>query len=213
MSSVALSDRFDRALVYATHVHAGQLRKGTDVPYIAHLVAVAALVMEHGGDEDQALAALLHDAAEDQGGEVRLADIRARFGERVEAIARGCSDALPATGEEKPPWKLRKEEYLRHLEPVDHDVLLVSAADKLHNARAILLDYREDHEALWERFNGGREGTLWYYRKIVRVLARRLPGPVTRELADTVARLEELAAQAGGASMGGASAGGKPSGR
>lgn len=204
MSPVALSDRFDRALVYATQVHAGQLRKGAEIPYIAHLLAVAALVLEHGGDEDQAIAALLHDAAEDQGGEVRLADIRASFGERVEAIARACSDALPAAGEEKAPWKQRKEEYLRHLEHVDPGILLVSAADKLHNARAILLDYREQREALWIRFKGGREGTLCYYRKISKLLARLLPGPLTHELADTVARLDEIAARAGGASVGGA---------
>jgi (p)ppGpp synthase/HD superfamily hydrolase len=162
MSPVALSDRFDRALVYATEVHAGQLRKGTQIPYIAHLLAVAGLVLEHGGDEDQAIAALLHDAAEDHGGEVRLADIRGRFGDRVEAIVRECSDALPVGAEPKKPWKERKEAYLSHLEHADEGVLLVSAADKLHNARAVLLDYRDVGEAVWTRFKGGREGTLCY---------------------------------------------------
>jgi (p)ppGpp synthase/HD superfamily hydrolase len=196
MSPVALSDRFDRALVYATEVHAGQLRKGTQIPYIAHLLAVAGLVLEHGGDEDQAIAALLHDAAEDHGGEVRLADIRGRFGERVEAIVRGCSDALPVGGEPKKPWKERKEAYLSHLEHADEGVLFVSAADKLHNARAVLLDYRVVGEAVWERFKGGREGTLCYHRKVAKVLERRLPGSLTRELAETVAHLDQLLAAA-----------------
>ncbi len=196
MSPIALSDRFDRALVYATQVHAGQLRKGTPIPYIAHLLAVAALVLEHGGDEDQAIAALLHDAAEDHGGEVRLADIRGRFGGTVEAIVRECSDALPVGGEPKKPWKERKEAYLARLEHADEGALLVSAADKLHNTRAVLLDYRKVGEAVFERFTGGREGTLCYYRKVVKVLERRLPGSLTCELAETVARLDQLAAAA-----------------
>ena len=196
MSPVALSDRFDRALIYATQVHAGQLRKGTEIPYVAHLLAVAALVLEHGGDEDQAIAALLHDAAEDHGGEVRLADIRGRFGGRVEAIVRDCSDALPVVGEPKKPWKERKDDYLRHLEQVDESVLLVSAADKLHNARAVLLDYQEVGEAVFERFKGGRDGTLCYYLKVAKVLARLLPGSLTRELAETVAHLDKLVAAA-----------------
>ncbi|MHB8870619.1 MAG: HD domain-containing protein [Thermoleophilia bacterium] len=198
MSPVALSDRFDRALVYATHVHAGQVRKGTKIPYVAHPLAVAALVLEHGGGGDETIAALLHDAAEDQGGEERLADIRARFGERVADIVRACSDDLPALGEEKREWRERKEAYLAHLEVVDEGVLLVSSADKLHNARAILLDYREDGEDLWARFKGGREGTLWYYGEVVRILGKQSPGMLTEEIADTVARLTELAARAAG---------------
>jgi 5'-deoxynucleotidase YfbR-like HD superfamily hydrolase len=192
MSSIVLSDRFDRALVYATHIHAGQRRKGTGIPYVAHLLAVAALVLQNGGDEDQAIAALLHDAAEDHGGELRLADIRGRFGERVAAIVRACSDALPAPGEPKADWRPRKETYLAHLALASPDAVLVSAADKLDNARALLLDYQELGEALWGRFNAPRDGTLWYYREVVEVLERRLPGPLTRELADTVARLGQL---------------------
>jgi (p)ppGpp synthase/HD superfamily hydrolase len=170
------------------------LRKGTQIPYVAHLLAVAALVLEHGGDEDQAIAALLHDAAEDHGGEVRLADIHGRFGDRVEAIVRGCSDALPVLGQPKGAWPERKEAYHGHLEHVDESVLLVSAADKLHNARAVLLDYREVGEAVWKRFKGGREGTLWNYRALVEVLERRLPGSLSREFAETVGHLEERVA-------------------
>lgn len=197
MSTVALSGRFDCALVYATHVHAGQVRKGAEIPYVAHTLAVAALVLEHGGREDEAIAALLHDAAEDQGGEERLADIRGRFGERVEMIVRACSDDLPALGEQKRGWRERKEAYLAHLEVVDESVLLVSAADKLHNARAILLDYGTVGEEIWDRFKVSRDETLWYYRRVSEILTKRLPGPLTRELADTVARLDELAAGPG----------------
>jgi len=197
VSTVALSGRFDCALVYATHVHAGQVRKGAEIPYVAHTLAVAALVLEHGGREDEAIAALLHDAAEDQGGEERLADIRGRFGERVEMIVRACSDDLPALGEQKRGWRERKEAYLAHLEVVDESVLLVSAADKLHNARAILLDYGTVGEEIWDRFKVSRDETLWYYRRVSEILTKRLPGPLTRELADTVARLDELAAGPG----------------
>jgi (p)ppGpp synthase/HD superfamily hydrolase len=194
---VTLSDRFDRALVYATHVHAGQVRKGTPIPYVAHLLAVAALVLEHGGDEDQAVAALLHDAAEDHGGEERLADIGARFGERVEAIVRECSDALPAPGEPKGEWKGRKQAHLDHLVEAEESVLLVVAADKLHNARAIVLDYREVGEQVWGRFKGSPEDTLRYYRTIVETLGQRLPGSLTAELARTVAQLEKIVTGAG----------------
>jgi len=197
VSTVALSGRFDCALVYVTHVHAGQVRKGAEIPYVAHTLAVAALVLEHGGREDEAIAALLHDAAEDQGGEERLANIRGRFGERVADIVRACSDDLPAPGEQKRGWRERKEAYLAHLEVVDESVLLVSAADKLHNARAILLDYGTVGEEIWDRFKVSRDETLWYYRRVSEILTKRLPGPLTRELADTVARLDELAAGPG----------------
>ena len=197
MSSDDLSGRFDFALVYATQVHAGQVRKGAEIPYVAHTLAVAALVLEHGGREDEAIAALLHDAAEDQGGEEQLANIRGRFGERVADIVRACSDDLPALGEQKRGWRERKEAYLAHLEVVDESVLLVSAADKLHNARAILLDYGTVGEEIWDRFKVSRDETLWYYRRVSEILTKRLPGPLTRELADTVARLDELAAGPG----------------
>ena len=192
---LTLSGRFGRALAYATEVHAGQLRKGAHIPYAAHLLAVASLVMEHGGDEDVVIAALLHDAAEDHGGEARLTDIRVRFGDQVSHICRGCSDALPAAGEPKEEWRPRKERYLHHLEEeADSGTLLVSAADKLHNTRAILLDYREVGETVFDRFRASRDDTLWYYRRCVAVLDDRLKSPLTRELARTVSRLDRAIA-------------------
>src|SRR5258707_12025603 len=128
-----LTDRFDRALLYATHVHGGQVRKGTSTPYVAHLLAVAATVLEYGGDEDLAIAALLHDSVEDQGGKARLEDVRNRFGKRVARIVEGCSDSLADTagGERKARWQERKETYIEHLRKADEDILRVSLADKV----------------------------------------------------------------------------------
>jgi (p)ppGpp synthase/HD superfamily hydrolase len=140
-----LTDRFDRALLYATHVHGGQVRKGTWTPYVAHLLAVSATVLEYGGDEDLAIAALLHDSVEDQGGKARLDDVRNRFGDRVARVVAACSDSLADTakGERKADWQKRKEAYIAHLDAADDDVLRVSLADKIHNARAILRDLRK----------------------------------------------------------------------
>ena len=152
-----LSPRFEDALVYATQIHAHQHRKGTGIPYVSHLMAVASLVLEHGGTETEAIGALLHDAAEDAGGSGRTEDIRLRFGPDVAAIVEGCSDTDVTP---KPPWKERKIAYIEHIAAASDSVRLVSAADKLHNARAILKDYRELGESLWDRFNGGKEGTL-----------------------------------------------------
>lgn len=161
MPDVVLTNRFDTALLYASQVHGGQKRKATKIPYIAHLLGVTALVLEDGGDEDQAIAALLHDAVEDQGGRPRLDDIRARFGEVVAKIVEGCTDAETIP---KPEWVERKRRYVKHLRHAPADVCRVSLAlaDKLHNARAILIDFRQDRGALWPRFNGGKGGTLWY---------------------------------------------------
>jgi GTP pyrophosphokinase len=198
-----LAARFEQALAYAHQLHAHQLRKGTMVPYIAHLMSVAALVLESGGDEDEAIAALLHDAVEDQGGQATLLEIQQRFGDRVAAIVAGCSDTdtIP-----KPPWQERKEQYLHHLQQAPPEVIRVSIADKLHNARAILLDYRQHGDALWQRFNGGREGTLWYYRRLVSIYRTSTPMPGTspasslwcliEELERVVAELEALASTA-----------------
>ncbi len=140
-----LTDRFDRALLYATHVHGGQVRKGTSTPYVAHLLAVAATVLEYGGSEDVAIAALLHDAVEDQGGEPRLSDIRNRCGDRVADIVRSCSDSVVNTsaGQQKEDKQTRNTRYLEHLETADQETLLVSLADKIHNARSILRDLRK----------------------------------------------------------------------
>ncbi len=185
-----LSDRFSEALRFAEAAHRAQRRKGTDIPYVAHLLAVAGLVLENGGDEDQAIAGLLHDAVEDQGGAAMAEAIRARFGDRVAGIVLACTDAdtLP-----KPPWRARKEAYLRALATKREDALIVVAADKVHNATAILEDHRALGEAIWSRFNGGREGTLWYYRSLAEALAARLPGPLSARLARIVADLEAAA--------------------
>jgi len=184
-----LSERFQRALVYATRLHQDQRRKGGGIPYIAHLLAVAALVIEHGGDEDEAIAALLHDAIEDQGA-VRE-EIAAEFGARVAAIVDGCTDTDQTP---KPPWRPRKEAYLAEIPNATASVRLVIAADKLHNARSVLSDYRQIGEALWSRFSGGKEGTLWYYRSVVEVLQRAEAGPMAEELARVVGEIERIAA-------------------
>jgi (p)ppGpp synthase/HD superfamily hydrolase len=189
-----LTDRFDRALLYATHVHGGQVRKGTTTPYVAHLLAVAATVLEYGGDEDLAIAALLHDSVEDQGGRARLEDVRNRFGARVARVVEACSDSLADTagGERKAHWRERKEAYLAHLRTVDADILRVSLADKVHNARAILRDLRkaEVGEAIWSRFSQPRDQTLWYYRSLADTFRAVLPGQLSDELHEIVAILE-----------------------
>jgi len=186
-------ERFPAALLLAERVHHGQRRKGTGIPYIAHVMAVAALVLEHGGDEDEAIGALLHDAAEDGGGEAMLAEIRAQFGDAVGDIVLGCSDSLVENPAEKRQWLERKQAYIEHLGEASAAVCLVSAADKLHNVRAITRDYRADGERAWARFNGGREGTLWYYDAVSLALARRWSAPLTEELRREVLELLALA--------------------
>jgi (p)ppGpp synthase/HD superfamily hydrolase len=161
-----LRSRFEEALLLASRLHANQKRKDKDLPYISHLLAVTALVLEDGGDEDEAIAALLHDAVEDQGGLRTLAEIRRRFGERVAVIVEGCSDS---TISPKPPWQERKQAYLEHLRTASADIRRVSLADKLHNARTILADLQMDGEAVWSRFNGGKAGSLWYYRSLLEI--------------------------------------------
>jgi len=187
-----LTHRFEAALIYALRLHADQTRKGSATPYFAHLMSVAALVLEDGGDEDEAIAALLHDAIEDQGGAEVRAEIRRRFGERVAAIVDGCTDAETIP---KPPWRARKERYLASLADASPAVIRVEAADKLHNARSILRDYRRLGESLWSRFSGGREGTLWYYREMTRILQERTDSPLVVALGEVVTTLEQLAQQ------------------
>lgn len=175
----------------AVQLHATQVRKGTTIPYAAHLLGVASIALEHGADEDEAIAALLHDAVEDQGGQPVLDRIREQFGDRVADIVHGCTDA-DATP--KPPWRERKEAYIAHIAHAPQSTRLVSASDKLHNARAILLDYRTHGEALWDRFRGGRAGTLWYYRSLVEAFRAQGSTPLVDELARTVAEIERLSA-------------------
>lgn len=172
-----MTERFDAALAYASDAHRTQLRKGSGVPYISHLLGVASIALEFGADEDQAIAALLHDAVEDQGGLERLADIRARFGDRVAGIVQDCTDAVIVP---KPPWRARKELYLASLAHKHRDSLLVSLADKTHNAEAIAADRAQIGDAIWDRFTGGREGSLWYYRALVSAFAIPFPGQVAR---------------------------------
>lgn len=182
-----LTDRFDRALGYASRLHREQVRKGTAIPYVSHLMAVASLVLEHGGDETQAIAGLLHDAAEDQGGEATLREIAREFGDEVAAIVSDCTDAW---GEPKPPWRARKEAYLAELPKKPATSLLVSLADKTHNARAIRMDQIVIGPAIFDRFTGGREGTLWYYRGLSDTFAAVMPGALAGALARTVLELE-----------------------
>ncbi len=185
-----LSSRFDRAFLYAAEKHAAQTRKKTDVPYISHLMSVAALVLEAGGDEDQAIAALLHDVVEDCGGVPVLAEVQRHFGDRVAKIVAGCTDAYTIP---KPPWKQRKLDYLEILRRADDDIRLVSAADKLHNVRTILADYRTEGDAVWERFSGRRDGTLWYYRAVLEVLEGGKRNRLVDELQRVVTELETAA--------------------
>jgi (p)ppGpp synthase/HD superfamily hydrolase len=184
---VKLGPRFLRAFLFAAEIYAGQRRKASTVPYIAHLMGVASLVLEAGGDEDLAIAGLLHDVVEDCGGAPMMKEVRRRFGKRVANIVEGCTDT---DIDPKPPWRARKENYLRHLRRADQDTRLVSAADKLHNVRSILTDYRDAGESIWARFNGGRDGTLWYYRVLLEEFLRRKPNRITRELALAVNDLE-----------------------
>jgi len=188
-----LSTKFDEALLCASNLHRGQIRKGSGVPYVAHLLSVAGIALEYDADEEEAIAALLHDATEDQAkgdAEGLKNRIRGMFGDKVLAIVEGCTDAevIP-----KPPWRARKERYVAHLAEASPSVLLVSAADKLHNARAILSDLRTVGAAVWGRFNGGRDGTLWYYRALVTAFEARGRSALTEELNRVVSEIESLA--------------------
>ena len=176
---VKLGPRFLRAFQFAAEKHRGQTRKASTIPYIAHLMGVASLVLEAGGDEDLAIAALLHDVVEDCGGEPMLREVRRRFGSRVAKIVDGCTDAYEVP---QPPWRQRKEDYIRRLKAENADTRLVSAADKLNNIRSILSDYRALGESVWSRFNGGRDGTIWYYRTLRDEFLRHKPNRITRDL-------------------------------
>ncbi len=187
-----LSERFTTALTYATQLHANQVRKGSGVPYVAHLLGVASIALEYGANEDEAIAALLHDAIEDQGGAATREEIRRRFGDNVTAIVDGCTDADTTP---KPPWRQRKEAYIAHIPTASPSVLLVSLADKLYNAQSILKDYRVLGESLWERFQGRKEGTLWYYRALVDAFKKTGTTVIIAELERVVTQIELLASK------------------
>jgi (p)ppGpp synthase/HD superfamily hydrolase len=193
-----LGPRFLRAFLFAADQHSGQTRKASTIPYITHLMGVASLVLEAGGDEGLAIGALLHDVVEDCGGAPMLKEVRRRFGRRVAKVVDGCTDADTRP---QAPWRERKENYIAHLKKADADTRLVAAADKLNNVRSILSDYRAIGESVWSRFNGGREGTLWYYRTLRDEFLRHKQNRITRELELAVTELESLAA--GGSSSDG----------
>jgi (p)ppGpp synthase/HD superfamily hydrolase len=198
MGSGPLSERYDQALQFAAEHHREQLRKGSQVPYLTHLMSVSALVLEHGGSEDQAIAGLLHDAVEDapEGrGDAVLADIRERFGDAVADIVRACSDGLDADGNRSGTWPERKLPYVEGLATKPADALLVTAADKTHNGLCIAADVRRYGQGFWSTFNASREELLWYYTSVERAVADRLPGS---SIAGALRRaVDELLAAAG----------------
>ena len=187
--------RFRDALVWAAELHEQQKRKGGEVPYVAHLIGVASIVLEHGGDEDQAIGALLHDALEDQAHRMSPGEIRARFGEKVERIVEACTDGDPGEQADRDPgrWRIRKQKYIDEVAGKPAEALLVSMADKLYNARAMLEDYREIGDRIWPRFTAGKEGNLWYYRTLLTAFRARADNRLCHELERTVSELERLA--------------------
>jgi (p)ppGpp synthase/HD superfamily hydrolase len=179
--------RFDEAFTYAREVHASQTRKGGDIPCLGHLIGVASIVIDDGGNEDEAIAGLLHDAAEDHGGRERLADIRARFGSGVAAIVEDCTDSWSTP---KKPWKERKQKYAAHARSLNTASLRVSAADKVHNAYAILRDLRTIGEDVWSRFNASADDVLKYYQDLVRAFRQAGGGHLVDELDRIVRGIE-----------------------
>lgn len=171
--AVRLSIQYYRAFEYANTWHRDQARKSTTLPYILHPMGVASLVLEAGGDEEQAIAALLHDVPEDCGGEARLTEILEMFGPRVEAMVRGCSDSLVAEKEDKAPWRERKQAHIDHVATAHMDTLIVTAADKTHNGRAIATDLQTIGKEVWNRFNASRDDIIWYYSTFYAELAKR----------------------------------------
>jgi GTP pyrophosphokinase len=185
-----VTPRFIEALGYAARLHAKQVRKRTERPYVGHLLSVTSIVIEYGGDEAMAIAALLHDAVEDQGGLTRLREIRKKFGARVARIVDGCTDSYT---EPKPPWRERKLAYIERVASEPDDVRLVSAADKLSNVRETIHDLRVHGDAVFEKFQGKKDGTLWYYRALVEVFRKAGANPLIEELDRAVTELESLA--------------------
>jgi (p)ppGpp synthase/HD superfamily hydrolase len=194
--SGGFGEAFDRALAYAADLHRADVRKGSGIPYIGHLLGVCALVIEDGGGETEAVAALLHDAAEDHGGAARLEEIRASFGDEVAAIVRGCSDSLEADPNRKAEWRERKSGYVRHLrDETNPGALRVSLADKVHNMRTILADYRVLGDPFWSRFKRGPDDQLWYYRALIEAYREHgVTSPLLGELDRAVAELAQLVA-------------------
>lgn len=185
-----LSTRFEDALSYATRLHSAQKRKNSNIPYVAHLLGVTALVLEDGGDEDEAIAALLHDAVEDQGGLEILEEIRNRYGERVAKIVDAVTDSYSTP---KPPWRERKEQYIQSIGTASESAVRVSLADKVYNASSTLRDIHLEGEDGWSRFKGGKEGTLWYYRQLIDAFQKFGSNYMLRALEHIYAELEDVA--------------------
>jgi (p)ppGpp synthase/HD superfamily hydrolase len=190
MTANLLTDRFEEALIFAARLHTGQMRKRSNIPYIAHLLGVTSLVLEDGGTEDEAIAALLHDAVEDQGGLKTLEEIRLRFGELVADIVMAVSDSHT---EPKPPWRERKEAYISSMREASPSAIRVSLADKVYNARSTLQDLRFEGETAWLKFNGGKDGTLWYYEQLIQAFEIHGSNPLLSELIRTVDQIRKLA--------------------
>jgi len=190
MEPTHLSDRFQAALDMALELHKNQERKGSREPYFTHLMSVSALVLENGGSENQAIAALLHDAVEDQGGIPTLERIEAEFGKEVAEIVEGCTDAYTHP---KPPWKERKINYVDRLKTASDTILLVSLSDKVHNARSILRDFQNEGDVIWERFKGGKSGTLWYYQSLANIFDESRYSFLKQELRQIVEEIITLA--------------------
>jgi (p)ppGpp synthase/HD superfamily hydrolase len=192
-----LTARFTEAVDYARKLHRS-FRKGTRIPYMSHLLGVASLVSGETGQvsfpvtEDMAIAALLHDAVEDEGGLPRLRDIEVKFGKEVGAIVEGCTDSFEEDCNKKQEWKPRKTAYIERLQNELQSTLLVSAADKLYNARATLDDYRNIGADIWKRFHAGRDEQLWYYRELIKVYEQRGSNRIVEELKRVIAELAEL---------------------
>ena len=195
MTRLLLDDTFGEALAYALELHRDQWRKGNaQLPYLGHLLGVCSLVLDDSGTQEQAIAALLHDAVEVRGGRPTLAEIDRRFGSEAAGIVEACSDTLDKEHEQR-PWRARREDYLAHLERQPPGVLRVSLADKLFNARSILRDLLEIGDELWERFNAGRDEQLWHYRALADAFLRLAPGPMARELDEVVSSIERHVAR------------------
>lgn len=185
-----LGERFEEAFLLANRLHAEQKRKISGAPYMSHLLSVAALVLQDGGGEDEAIAALLHDAAEDQGGEETLALIKEKFGEKIAQIVEDCSDTFEIP---KPPWKDRKEAHIARIKKVPPPSIRVILADKLHNARALLRELRAQGDGVWDSFTGNKEGTLWYYRTLHNTLGEPNQGYLWTEFGRVLEQIEQLA--------------------
>ena len=185
-----LSETFSEALTYCYKLHCKQQRKGTEIPYVSHLLQVAGMVLEAGAEEEVAIAALLHDAVEDQGGDETALEIEQRFGGRVAQLVLSLSDSHTIP---KPPWRKRKEAFLARLRNGTPDMFVIAAADKLHNLRSILNDHASIGEEIWSRFNGGRDGTLWYYQEVADILQEKFRSSLTEQFLRENRKLQQLA--------------------